>query len=506
MGKINCIDIDVSVREIYTNMLLIAISRRRDFQKLVKDSEKEVNEYIEETKRRFYPEGFWGLFFVEILSRKMGSSLGDVYNLSEIRKEEIICNILDRFNPNDETTHFHFDEDENYISFSETFCYYDTSFYDDEMMDASWADMPDALKNQSIFVRYEITFEKNTYEDGEVFYSVSIQGLPFLESDFVYESYVVWEGKEGVIADFIESVIKKYSENKMQKKEADVNTDASGQTNEVEIKIIETEPLGEENTDLDELITCIWEDTKTIKLLDKFEGYCDDSSTKYKHIVIENVKFTRYSNVHRPGFNFVIERGNGSDYVGDVTFTKFKKDEAYDLYRYLNSEITDEIIEQYLDKDRFYRFSKPYLLRAQNSHNRTGYGWEWNWSGGIGDYIEGTLYGETTKYFFVGVYITSGIYYKKDDRKPFSVHKGTQDIYKIKNIIGDNIVFYNGKIRNTVENDLIQKCFMIETEKGIKYIPVSYDEDKQVYYISVMNRKKNIKFIENGEYKVVDIK
>ena len=46
------------------------------------------------------------------------------------------------------------------------------------------------------------------------------------------------------------------------------------------------------------------------------------------------------------------------------------------------------------------KFEKPYLLRAQNSNNRTGYGNEYY---GYDLVYQGTLYGETTNYAFVGV-------------------------------------------------------------------------------------------------------
>ena len=74
---------------------------------------------------------------------------------------------------------------------------------------------------------------------------------------------------------------------------------------------------------------------------------------------------------------------------------------------YISQQISDDVIDKYLGKRELFCFDKPYHLRAQNSLNRTGYGWEWDWSGGIGDYIEGTQYGETTDYGFVGVYIVS---------------------------------------------------------------------------------------------------
>ena len=91
--------IKVSIDDIYTNLLLIAISRKYDFSKLVKEADEETSTYIVECKDRFLPEGFVGLYYIELLSRKMGSSLGEVYNLSEVRKEEIIQNIIESFDP-----------------------------------------------------------------------------------------------------------------------------------------------------------------------------------------------------------------------------------------------------------------------------------------------------------------------------------------------------------------------------------------------------------------------
>ena len=166
------------------------------------------------------------------------------------------------------------------------------------------------------------------------------------------------------------------------------------------------------------------------------------------------------------------------------------------------AEVNDEIIEQYVDKNRFYRFSKPFLLRAQNSLNRTGYGWEWDWSGGYGDYIEGTLYGETTNYYFVGVYVTTGYSYDPNNRKPF-VEDETTSIKVQTNVAKcKKIIFYDGKLNNITQNAVVQRYFKVETLKGCKYIPVSYDEVDDIYYLSSTIMQKYRQVIEDGDYEV----
>ena len=411
---------EISIDDIYVNLILTAVSRRKNFERLDREAERETIKHFLEDDRRIHPEGYEGLYFIELLSRKMGSSLGEVYYLSQTRREEIICDIIEQFKPLGETTDFIFyDEDKNDITFDGTFGYYDNSFYDEQMMNASDVSMPDALKNQSIHTCYDISFRKVLSEDRDSWYSISIAENPPHSSDYVYDSYVIWEGKEGYFAEFIDEVIRNHEQTSIEIDKNDNSTEKYSETIEVEKPVIESEPIQEGPQIIDELVTGIWNDTRTIDVLDKFEGYGQSDPIRYRRIVISNTMFTRHWNGQRIKFNLVIERGKGSDYVGDVTFTQYKKGYAFGLKDHINTEVTDDIIEQYVDKDQFFRFSKPYLLRAQNSSNRTGYGWEWDWSGGIGDYTEGTLYGETTNYFFVGVYLTTGYSYDPSKRKPF---------------------------------------------------------------------------------------
>lgn len=66
------------------------------------------------------------------------------------------------------------------------------------------------------------------------------------------------------------------------------------------------------------------------------------------------------------------------------------------------------IIKQTLDGQRrmkekdIINLNPAIVLHAQSSINRTGYGWEWEWDRLIS---EGTLYGETSDFPIVGIYI-----------------------------------------------------------------------------------------------------
>lgn len=157
----------------------------------------------------------------------------------------------------------------------------------------------------------------------------------------------------------------------------------------------------------DELKTFLDYSTKTVKLMDRFEGY-DEECTRYKRIVVSNYTSSRTLNGYLYSCNLVIERSKGK-HVGNITLTQLKN-RTFPQYRqlleYLSSQIDENIIAKYGGKNEIFYFDPPFLLRAQNQLNRTGYGWEWDWSGGVGNVIsEGTEYGETTNYVIAGAYI-----------------------------------------------------------------------------------------------------
>ncbi len=418
-------NIKTSIVDIYINLFLIAISRKIDFCRLVKETDDDTKRYIEEHKEGFLPEGYIGLFYVEQLARKMGSSLGDVYNLSKERRDEIVRRLVESFDSIEHAySEFFNDETEGLIEFEGDVRVLDVS--DEKEIGLYYADLwRDIDPDRTIFSHYRMTFCKSDVDT--VSYTISISGRFGFQSDYMYDSFEVWSGTDGFFAEFIEKVIEYYRDTTNTHTEEDKGKDNAESEIEIftsdnivtkiaaETPVKESAPIEDGPKVIDELVEYVWEDTRTVDLLDQFEGYGDRNPVRYRRIVIKNIFNRKYTDEMIYGFNLVIERGWGSDYVGDVTFTQFKRGEASALARYIDSEVTDEIVEKYINKDRFYRFSKPYLLRAQNSSNRTGYGSEWIG----GTYLEGTLYGETTKYFIVGVYITYLYEYMPSSREVF---------------------------------------------------------------------------------------
>lgn len=151
------------------------------------------------------------------------------------------------------------------------------------------------------------------------------------------------------------------------------------------------------------LVTYVFEDTRTVELMDRFEGIIGNKP--YDRLIVKSAMYISINGAYE-NITLVIERSRHRDYQGDITFTKFKKGEYRDLKQYICEQLKRVSIQDYKETGKMYKFDKPYLLRAQNSRNRTGYGWEWDWSDPYDPMVtEGTLYGETTNYVFIGVYM-----------------------------------------------------------------------------------------------------
>lgn len=155
-----------------------------------------------------------------------------------------------------------------------------------------------------------------------------------------------------------------------------------------------------------DLEICIFDDTRTVELMDRFEGI--GTEKPYDRLILKNAMYIRVGSLGEM-IDLVVERSKSKDFQGNITFTEYKKGEIYDLREYIENQFTEKEIQNYKKSGELYKFSKPYLLRAQNSRNRSGYGWEWDWSDPYAPLVnEGTLYGETTNYVFVGAYIGKG--------------------------------------------------------------------------------------------------
>lgn len=191
-----------------------------------------------------------------------------------------------------------------------------------------------------------------------------------------------------------------------KKYENELNSYFSGESND---KFVMPSLTEEQETDdaekesVRELEVYVSANTSTVNLLDKFEGLGTDAP--YERLVIKNA-MRIYKGSQSEVISLVVERSKNHDYEGDITFTKFKQGYTLKLKTFIDNQISKSDFVAYKNSGKMFRFSKPYLLRAQNSRNRSGYGWEWDWSTPYAPLVtEGTLYGETTDYVFVGTYI-----------------------------------------------------------------------------------------------------
>lgn len=158
-------------------------------------------------------------------------------------------------------------------------------------------------------------------------------------------------------------------------------------------------PLAEVRT----LETYVFDNTRTVELMDRFEGI--GSGKPYERLIIKNAFYVSFD-LKSECVNLVVERSKSKNYVGDITFTEFKKGETANLRHFIENQFPVNDLEKYKSSGEFFEFEQPYLLRAQNSRNRRGYGWEWDWSDPYDPMVtEGTLYGETTNYVFTGIYV-----------------------------------------------------------------------------------------------------
>ena len=152
----------------------------------------------------------------------------------------------------------------------------------------------------------------------------------------------------------------------------------------------------------DELWVVVNNDTESLPLLDQFETISENGAPKYKRLVLRG-----WSNPWGvPWFglvHLVIERGSsGVEIAGSLTFTSLKRRQDSHFNEFLMTEIRNKLGDKPPPDDVLIPFSKPYMLRAQNSTNLAG----WHREGRQIVIRPGTEYGETTRYHIVGLYVS----------------------------------------------------------------------------------------------------
>ena len=175
---------------------------------------------------------------------------------------------------------------------------------------------------------------------------------------------------------------------------------------EEELEEYEKRPISEKT-----MVASVYKDTGTVALMDRFESCNEKGFKKYSRLIINN----KYKYNTEYGYYLVVERRLSQDVVGGITMTDFKQGYTSRVREHAQCEITNYIdnIGEPLHNGQIIEFKTCYLLRAQNSSNRTGYGNIYN---GEKLVLEGTLYGETTSYVFAGVQIVDEKVYEEEQR------------------------------------------------------------------------------------------
>lgn len=152
---------------------------------------------------------------------------------------------------------------------------------------------------------------------------------------------------------------------------------------------------------LSQLIVDFSPSMKSVEVMDEFDEY---SNKLYSQLVIK--KCFLYSGNPVIWIDIIIERNKyGTEgyerLEGDGnTFTELKQKEAYSILSEVY-KITSSQAQEYIFNTEIFYFKKPVLFKAQKSDNRKGFGKIANWKG------DGILYGDTTAYKIIGVYINS---------------------------------------------------------------------------------------------------
>lgn len=153
----------------------------------------------------------------------------------------------------------------------------------------------------------------------------------------------------------------------------------------------------------------IFSDTKSIQLMDEFESYNDQHVRKYDTLMFKSIFMVAYDN-KRYRISLFLQRkpDNLKCIYSLLTFTELKKlyvNRSFTIEQRDEFEVLDEVFKGIkrvnLSEQSYYDyfFQRPVLFNAQNSSNRFYFGS--TWCGGE-CVEEGTLYGETTEYVFIG--------------------------------------------------------------------------------------------------------
>ena len=212
----------MDIKEIYSNALLISIANGQNYYKHVREAEEETETYVADYKQgsaNMYdnlPEGFSGLYFMESLARKVGSSLGEVCLLTKARKEEIILSLLQNINPIKNAFCDYYDDSiEGQVEFRGMAQVFDLSDMNRVRQLFNIEKSSNRIDINSFEVPYSVTCQRiieNKNAKSIVSYTLYITPADNLQTRYTFDKYTVWEGNSGPIADYIDKVIDAHEE------------------------------------------------------------------------------------------------------------------------------------------------------------------------------------------------------------------------------------------------------------------------------------------------------
>ena len=115
---------------------------------------------------------------------------------------------------------------------------------------------------------------------------------------------------------------------------------------------------------------------RSVEIMDQFEGIGENNKFIYNELILRNVIYLCLGESRYDFISLVIQRGSGTEAVGDVTFTELKNGKFDDLKNYIIDQSKKHDFRKFVDRKETMLFDKPYHLRAQTSLNRIGYGWD----------------------------------------------------------------------------------------------------------------------------------
>lgn len=229
----------------------------------------------------------------------------------------------------------------------------------------------------------------------------------------------------------------------------------------------------------------------TVEILDEFEGIGNNNTVIYERMVeIYGLPFFQEGTRKQFFCNLVIERRNNATCLGGIMFSDYRNRDMQFLYEHIQAEITNEVLERYIDTCRFYRFHNPFLLRGQNSRDRYGFG---N-TAGFGNCGYGKRYGHCSEYIFAGAYITSNSCYspyllQKFTYKPVLDDARMSVCIEVRGLVNGvyTLYPYEGKLVEHTQGKTKSVSLLLLKKGKTKYVPISVSDKESTIYIAMKN-------------------